>query len=378
MEIQEELIFNFKGAKTSYLTHSLHPYPAKFPPQLPKMILAQFGKKGQTVLDPFCGSGTTLVEANLHGLNAIGVDVNGLSTLLSRVKATPLNEQQQDSIISFIDSIKNQRQVWELIERPTFEIKDIKDVKHWFQNNVAEELTYILQQIAHLTDTKVKDFLKIVLSSIIVRVSNQDSDTRYAATKKDVKDYFTIDLFIIRVLDYLKKMIEFSTLVTNDITLDVFNADSRDLSFIKPESIDLIITSPPYANTYDYYLYHKFRKRWLDLDVKFAQNNEIGSRREYSSLKKNPTKWNEDLKKCFLEMNKVLKKGGLAFVVIGDSVIKREIIKADEIIRDFAYSTGFEIENIISSDLAGHSRIFNPTFAKKDKKEHLITLKKLL
>jgi site-specific DNA-methyltransferase (cytosine-N4-specific) len=73
-----------------------------------------------------------------------------------------------------------------------------------------------------------------------------------------------------------------------------------------------------------------------------------------------------------------LKKGGLAFVVIGDSVIKREIIKADEIIRDFAYSTGFEIENIISSDLAGHSRIFNPTFAKKDKKEHLITLKKLL
>lgn len=80
VEIQEQLIFNFKGAKTSYLTHSLHPYPAKFPPQLPKMILAQFGKKGQTVLDPFCGSGTTLVEANLHCLNAIGVDVNGLCT----------------------------------------------------------------------------------------------------------------------------------------------------------------------------------------------------------------------------------------------------------------------------------------------------------
>lgn len=80
MDIQEQLIFNFKGAKTNYLTHSLHPYPAKFPPQLPKMILAQFGKKGQTVLDPFCGSGTTLVEANLHCLNAIGVDVNGLCT----------------------------------------------------------------------------------------------------------------------------------------------------------------------------------------------------------------------------------------------------------------------------------------------------------
>ncbi|MCA6072294.1 MAG: site-specific DNA-methyltransferase [Endomicrobium sp.] len=104
---------------------------------------------------------------------------------------------------------------------------------------------------------------------------------------------------------------------------------------LENESVDIIITSPPYANTYDYYLYHKFRKRWLDLDVHFAQYNEIGSRREYSSLKKPANQWTIDLKKCFAEMYRLLKKDGLAFIVIGDSVIKKELIKIDGIIQDF-------------------------------------------
>ncbi len=377
METQEQLIFNFKGTDTKYLTHSLHPYPAKFPPQLPKSILQQFGKKGETVLDPFCGSGTTLIEARLQGLNAIGVDVNGLSVLLSKVKATPLNERQHKMVLDFIASIKELSLLWKKNERLQFEVKEIEGLSHWFQNNVAEELTFILKKIDTLNDHLVKDFLKIVLSSIIVKVSNQDSDTRFAAINKFVRDYFTIDLFTTRATEYLKRVIEFSKLVNSLTSLDVFNADSRNLSFIDSGSIDLIITSPPYANTYDYYLYHKFRKRWLDLDVQFAQYNEIGSRREYSSLKENATKWNEDLITCFKEMSRVLKFGGLAFVVIGDSVIKKELIKIDEVLKDFAHSTGFEVDNIISSDLAGHSRIFNPTFAKKGKKEHLITLKKI-
>jgi len=76
---EKKLSFNFNGADTSYLTHSLHPFPAKFPPQLPQTILNQFSKIGDIVLDPFCGSGTTLIEARIFGANAIGVDVNGLS-----------------------------------------------------------------------------------------------------------------------------------------------------------------------------------------------------------------------------------------------------------------------------------------------------------
>ena len=367
--------FNFGNSDTMYLTHSLHPYPAKFPPQLPHTIIKQFAHKRATVLDPFCGSGTTLVEARLLGCNAIGVDVNGLSSLLSKVKATPLSEKELTQIKSFLELIANEDFQWKM-KRPTIKVKEIDGLEHWFQYNVAEELTHILNLIAELGDENVRDFLKIVLSSIIVRVSNQESDTRFAAKNKSIPDNFTFGLFLTRANEYLTRIAEYSKKVNGDGYLKLLNADSRNLSMLDNESIDIVITSPPYANTYDYYLYHKFRKRWLDLDVQYAQYNEIGSRREYSSLKKPAEQWTIDLKKCFSEMFRLIKKDGLAFIVIGDSVIKKELIKIDKVISEFMPEIGFEICNIISSDLSEHSRIFNPTFAQKNKKEHLIILKK--
>jgi site-specific DNA-methyltransferase (cytosine-N4-specific) len=227
-----------------------------------------------------------------------------------------------------------------------------------------------------LDNENVRDFLKIALSSIIVRVSNQESDTRFAAKNKNIPNNFTYALFHMKANEYLARITEYSQKVNDDSYLMLLNADSRDLSMLADNSIDIIITSPPYANTYDYYLYHKFRKRWLDLDVQYAQYNEIGSRREYSSLKKPAEQWTTDLKKCFSEMYRLIKDEGLAFIVIGDSVIKKEIIKIDEIISNFIHEIGFKICNIISSDLSEHSKIFNPTFAQKNKKEHLIILKK--
>lgn len=372
-----ETQFSFSGEDTSYLTHSLHPYPAKFPPQLPKKILEDYAIKGQTVLDPFCGSGTTLIEARIFGANAIGVDVNGLSVLLSEVKATPLTEQQFSIVQAFILKIEKVISKWKSENRPQIKIKEIEGQEHWFQNNVSEEITFLLNEISKQTDNDIQNFLKIVLSSIIVRVSNQDSDTRFAAIEKNVINGYTLEVFCKKAKEYNSRMAEFSELVHYSTELQVYNADSRNLDFIKDNSIDIIITSPPYANTYDYYLYHKFRKRWLDLDVKFAQYNEIGSRREYSSLKEKKEKWNEDLIKCFAEMQRVLKPNHFAFIVIGDSVIKKELIKIEKEISVFAPKIGFKVNEILSSDLSKHSRIFNPSYAQKGKKEHLIILEKI-
>ena len=367
--------FNFSGSDTTYLTHSLHPYPAKFPPQLPHTILEKYGNAGMTVLDPFCGSGTTLVEARLLGFNAVGVDVNGLSTLLSKVKATPLTKCKLEDLKEFIKKVESEQSAWSQ-QRPKIEVKQIEGLEHWFQCNVAEELTHMLNMINKVEDVDERDFLKIVVSSIIVRVSNQESDTRFAARNKNIPDNYTFQQFIGRAYEYLERVAEYSNMVPETGSLSLYNADSRNLDMLTSNSMDMVITSPPYANTYDYYLYHKFRKRWLDIDVKFAQYNEIGSRREYSSLKKPATQWTTDLRLCFNEMYRVIKKGGLAFIVIGDSVIKKELIKIDEVICSFMPEVGFEVCNIISSDLAEHSRMFNPTFTQKNKKEHLIILKK--
>lgn len=373
--MEYNLNFNFEGADTMYLTHSFHPYPAKFPPQLPHNILEKFGQKGDVVFDPFCGSGTTLVEARLMGYDAVGVDVNGLSTLLTKVKATPLSQSEIVEAKEFIYHITTVNQSW-TENRPAIAVKEIEGRDHWFQYNVSEELTCILNEISSLSSDNVRDFFKIVLSSNIVRVSNQESDTRFAAKNKNIPDNYTFSLFIKKSIEYLKRIQQFSEKVNRCTSLQVFNADSRYLDFIPSESVDIIITSPPYANTYDYYLYHKFRKRWLDLDVKYAQENEIGSRREYSSLKHPAEQWTIDLTKCFEEMYRVLKPGKHAFIVIGDSVIAKKLLKIDEVISNFIPEVGFEVKKIISTSLSEHSKMFNPSFTANIKQEHLIILKK--
>jgi DNA methylase/MerR HTH family regulatory protein len=78
--------WDFSNAKTSYLTHGLHPYPAKFIPQIPNALIQELSSVGETVADIFCGSGTTLVEALLLKRHAIGVDANPLAALISRAK----------------------------------------------------------------------------------------------------------------------------------------------------------------------------------------------------------------------------------------------------------------------------------------------------
>lgn len=370
----KDISFDFNGEDTSYLTHTIHPYPAKFPPQLPKKLLVEFADKDSFILDPFCGSGTTNVEAKLLGLNSVGVDVNPLACLLSKVKSNVLKEYQFKDIRNFVDNLKSECFKFGFGDKINIKTKNFDSINHWFQDNVISELSFLLDKIDSIKDCDIRDFLKIVFSSIIVRVSNQDSDTRFAAINKNIQDFNTINLFIDKTIDYTKRLKEYSKKANNNAFVNIHNADSRNLSFLGNNIFDIIITSPPYANTYDYYLYHKFRKKWLDLDVQYAQNNEIGSRREYSSLKKKADKWIIDLKICFLEINKVMKIGGFLFIVIGDSVINKNLIKINEYINNFSDEVGFEFRDIVSSDLASHSRLFNPSFAQKGKKEHLIML----
>lgn len=376
MKTLGQIPFDFSSEDTSYLTHSFHPYPAKFPPQLPRNLLAEFCKSGERALDPFCGSGTTLVEARLRGVHSVGVDINGLACLLSKVKSTPLSSGAIQAVTQTLQVIETESLLWQMGQRRQVRIPKIEGLAHWFQSNVAEELAFIRETILQVDDEDARDFLKIVLSAIIVRVSNQESDTRFAAINKNIPDGFTFKVLLERGRDFLRRMEEFCRLARKDATVHIYNADARDLSFLNSESFDLIITSPPYANTYDYYLYHKFRKRWLDIDVEFAQYKEIGSRREFSSLKRQPEKWIADLEQCLREMARVLKPHKPAFIVIGDSVIQKRRLKMNEIVATLAPRVGFCVRDVISSDLSTHSKLFNPAFTQRGKKEHLIFLEK--
>ena len=189
------LPWNFEDFSSSSSLHDLHPYPARFIPPIPRRAIELWSKEGDLIYDPFCGCGTTLLEASLLGRRSIGTDNNDVAVLVSRAKTTIYNSDDISKLKSFRASfLKN-------LEETTFQSEDLpSDVNFpgWFQPEVLEQLGKIRQVIEGSMEP-VRTFLLAVYSSIIVRVSLQDSDTRYARIVKEIsKDNVTKSFLQIR------------------------------------------------------------------------------------------------------------------------------------------------------------------------------------
>jgi len=375
MKLNEELLMeSVKNAKlTTYLTHNYHPFPAKFIPQLPNILIQQFSKPGDAVFDPFCGSGTTLVEATLLGRHSIGTDINPISVLASKVKTTPLTAEEMGLIERITSTLEKSDPKTDYSEYvPEFHGRD-----HWFMPHVQNELAMLRSTIADLTEpeSSTRLFLDLAFSSIVNLVSNQDSDTRYAAVEKDVPVGKPTKLMIQRTTMMLDRMKEFVT-KAEDVATEARLADSRQLGFIEDKGIDLLVTSPPYANTYDYYLYHKHRMNWLGLNWRDAMDDEIGSRNKHSSKKEEIDQYVSDMKQSFVHFARILKPGAYAIFIIGDSVIRDVLHKADDIVRSIAEPLGFEWVDCVTYDLGLASKMFSRSFRRTDKEEHIILLRR--
>lgn len=217
----------------------------------------------------------------------------------------------------------------------------------------------------------------MIFSSIINIASNQESDTRYASIdKKYLNENYVYDKF----REKLKAAIAiFDNLaINNNETQQVFLHNSKTLSQkLQKDSISLVFTSPPYPNTYDYYLYHKHRMLWLDFDVNFSMQNEIGSRREYSSLKLPKEKFNNDLLEIFTQCQIVLKDNAYIVLVMGDGKIQGEIYNAKDEMLNIAKKLKWDLVDYSHTELDSTSRSFKQSYRTKNKKEHILVFQKV-
>lgn len=365
-------MFDFKyiyEGKFSNL-HWIHSYPAKFPSSIPAQLIDKLAIKGDIILDPFCWSWTTLLEWVIRGYKVIWNDINHIALLISKVKTNFYDNKDILFINTFIDKLKQN-----FLERKEYNYILFDWIDHWFQKNVQYELNLIIQMINEYNiEVKIKDYLKLIVSKIIIDVSNQESDTRYASKNKDIKDWYTINIFIKKTIDNFQYLLKDESKYWK---ADILSEDSKLLSSIGDNSVDLIITSPPYANTYDYYLYHKHRMNWLGYDYKFSQNTEIWSRREYSSLKKDKQKWFNDIKDFIEAFYRVLKINKHMCIIIWDSVINKELIDISVIVKDICKNLKLELVLHDYVSLKSNSRKFNHKFrSEKDKNEHILIFKK--
>ncbi len=241
----QSLDWDLVEARTQGGTHGIHPYPAKFIPQIPRQLISVLAPTdGSIVLDPFCGSGTTLVEAQAAGIQAIGIDSNPLAALITRVKTHPPSRAISAIATQIIGEAR-------ALRAP---VPPIPRLDHWFQSDVQQALANILSVLQQIDDASVRDGLYVALSSVIVRVSNQESDTRYAAIKKNVAASTVYEGFAraAREIDAAHED-QFGGLFARPpesvkvLTKNILTATPEDID----ARVGLVVTSPPYPNAYE-------------------------------------------------------------------------------------------------------------------------------
>lgn len=346
--------------------HALHPYPARFIPAIPRELIRLFRPiDGAWVLDPFCGSGTTLVEAHIAGVPAVGIDLNPIATLLTKVKLTPLTDSLRERAEAAVQRAR--------LLRP--KVPPIPNLDHWFARDIQQVVASLVEAVDEERDADTRDALRLALSRILIRVSNQESDTRYAAIEKNVEANDVFGLFsqaATTIHDALSETYRglFSTLPRAEvITQDVLTVRADQLG----QRFGLVITSPPYPNVYEYWLYHKYRMYWLGLDPIGVRKLEIGARPHF--FKKNhqtEADFASQMAAVFALLGAVLLPGGLICVVVGRSIIHGRVIDNRALLAGAAGLSGFSEVGHVARAVPSQRKTFHPAHGNSEDSESLI------
>jgi DNA modification methylase len=328
-----KLIGTLKNFKTQYLTHTFHPYPARFIPQIPLTFIKLFTREGETVLDPMCGCGTTLVEAFLNNRNAIGNDLNPLAALITKVKITLIDESEFKYFNGKLALMKRYLDL------------DYKDVEEKINNLPNRKLSRIFNRVViskleSIRETLLEikeeghndlfDFGRVALSATIWSLVENGNGIEVD------------DLFLKKVKYMQNEMIKMSKIIKNIPKVRVICGDARKLE-VETNSIDLIVTSPPYVNALDYYRLHMYNMLWLGMDFDLFRKHEIGGHSHFIMNRfRLLSEYLGDMLRSMIEMNRVLKKDKLCVIVVGNSSLEYELIESYKFFAEMGEKIGFK------------------------------------
>lgn len=372
--------WGFEDEDTQFLTHDLHPYPAKFVPQIPGNLIAQLSLRGELVLDPFGGSGTTALEAIRLGRRALSVDANPIGTLIGRVKTCNLDRASTTDlhgIRSALTSLALDMQSPEQLCNTYREfVPAIANIDKWFPLSSRGELALIASRIAKLESAKAKDVASLALSKIVLGASFQDSETRYSSKPRTIAQGETVRRFI-SALDAVVRNVAGTRPILRYGVREFTTADIKRLreDLCRPNSVDLIVTSPPYGNANDYHLYHRFRLLWLGFDPIALGKIEIGSHLRHQKEDSGFDHYLEEMHIALEGMHRVLRPGRYAVLVVGDAVYEGQKFSGAESLAHVGSTIGFESVCIIERNLHRTKRSFTVA-GRRATSEKLLVLRK--
>lgn len=345
----------------------LHPYPARFISEIPAQALDLLQVEGP-VLDPFCGSGTTLAEARRRGLPSAGVDLNPIACLISRVRGERWRQGDSERGLEHAGELRRRS----LEGAPTRELAEgIPRIDHWFEQPAQEALAAAVDYLNEVEEPW-RDRIAVAISSSIVRLSRQESDTRYAAIDKAItREQAATHLgqAVVRVCEWLAT----NTNSLSDAPLDVYCQDACDLSNLPRQHFAAAIFSPPYPNAYEYWLYHKYRMYWLGFDPVLVRGLELGARPHY--CKPNgltEVDFERQMAEVFAGLQGCLIPTAPVVVVVGDSIIAGRRIDNTALMEAAAGQHGFVLAAQTKRAIHRGRSSFNRTRTRGRDSEHVL------
>ena len=373
------------------LTHPFHSYPARLHPATARLLveLVAVGAGEAPIVDPFCGSGTSLVEARAAGQRAIGVDLNPLAVLVARAKTWTAPARRRKDLHQIGHEItglvlaagKSARRSGAQpapMRKPTGFDPNARNrrLASWFAPHVRRELELIASHLDTLraNDPELGGILTACLSAILYKVSSRTSDTDGTWVDRNVPRGAAARHFAQRV--------ELLTAGLHDMARspgpppEIFERDARRLREVVPDgSAGGIIASPPYAGTYDYAEHQRLRFDFLALRHRDFDAGEIGARRSFENDPDAEQAWRAALADALEAIARALAPGRAAAVVIGDSIARNRAVYALDDVRG-ALTDELVLEAWASQQrpmLGGREQ---RAFGDRPKAEHIVLLRR--
>jgi site-specific DNA-methyltransferase (cytosine-N4-specific) len=349
---------DFKDIPASSGVYGIHPYPAMFHFLVVRRLIRDFSEEGQWVFDPFMGSGVAAVESNIGKRNFIGFDINPLAFLIAKVRSTPLH---QSGLIASLDIIDREYQ--KTHPRPV----EFHNIEYWFHDPIIKALSRLREAINSRERGKYKDFFDVAFSETVRRVSRTEYNEFKLLRRKDgnqnssvLKTFKNVSLRNIGLLTEFYKTYPRNK---TEIFLEKRNVLEADSPL--DESIDLVVTSPPYGDSRTTVAYGQFSRlslRWLGFEESVDRTSlgnspkliafDLPSPLLYECLQRIGEKdekrarevfsFYRDLFDCIQVIEKKVKANGYVCFVVGNRTVKGEELPTDKISADFFEYSGFE------------------------------------
>ncbi|NTF06373.1 DNA methyltransferase [Agrobacterium rubi] len=335
-----ELDWDFPTQSSESVFSALHWHPCRFPSQIPAISIARLTAANDVVLDPFMGSATTVVEAQRLGRKAIGVDINPVSALMAEAKT--LESSGKDVERYFRSMQMALRLDWASL--PEASPPDTVQASKWYSDLTLKGLRKIWGIL--LGDhTELSVIGRAAFSSILLPACRETRHWGYVCDNSQPKSDRDVDVAALFEASlnkfasaYRQRDLECAQPI---VAASVINGNSEQvLAGLPDNSVQCVVTSPPYFGVADYVKSQRLSMEWFSLPIEPIRLQEIGARSKRHRLT-SLDEYISDLRKVFIQVHRVMKHSGTAVIVFGQSPARRE---SQQHFVDMLKDVGFSIE----------------------------------